>query len=164
MLSLIVAYGKNREIGLNGTMPWHLSGDFQHVKDVTMGKTILMGQRTFESLPGVLPKRIHLVVSDDPNFTKDHKRVKIYRDLIGLLEECKASEEEIIVFGGGSIYKASLPYVDKMYITRIDQGFDADTYFPEWDESEWEITEESETIVEEEASYRFVTYERKKQA
>ena len=161
MLSLIVAYGRNREIGKNGRMPWpSLSQDFKHLQEKTMGKTLLMGQKTFESLPGVLPKRFHIIVSDDPAFNKEHKRVRVVRDLIPTLEACAAAEEEIVVFGGASIYRASLPYVERMYITKIDEEYDADTYFPDWDESEWTETVEGEPITENGLTYQFYTYER----
>ena len=162
MLSLIVAYGKNKEIGKDGRMPWpSLSMDFEHLKEKTMGKTLLMGQKTFESLPGVLPKRFHIIVSDDPSFNKVHKRVRVVRDLFRTLEECQAAEEEIVVFGGASIYRASLPYVQKMYITKIDQEYEADTYFPDFDEKEWEIEADSEPIEEQGLTYQFFTYTRK---
>ena len=129
-----------------------------------MGKTLLMGQKTFESLPGVLPKRFHIIVSDDLNFNKVHKRVRVVRDLFATLEECHAAEEEIVVFGGASIYRASLPYVEKMYITKIDQEYEADTYFPDFDESEWDICPEGEPITEEGLTYRFYTYTRKSES
>ena len=98
MLSLIVAIGRNREIGKDGRMPWPtLSQDFKHLQEKTMGKTLLMGQKTFESLPGVLPKRFHIIVSDDPNFHKEHKRVRVERDLYRVLEECQAKEVSSLV-------------------------------------------------------------------
>ncbi len=164
MLSLIVAYGNNKEIGKDGRMPWpSLSRDFQHLQEKTMGKTLLMGQKTFESLPGVLPKRFHIIVSDDPNFNKVHKRVRVERDLFRTLEECRKAEEEIVVFGGASIYRASLPYVEKMYITKIAQDYEADTYFPDFDEEEWSIEAEGDPITEEGLTYQFFTYTRKQQ-
>ncbi len=162
MLSLIVAYGKNKEIGKDGRMPWpSLSRDFQHLQEKTIGKTLLMGQKTFESLPGVLPKRFHIIVSDDPAFNKVHRRVRIERDLFKTLEECAAAEEEIVVFGGASIYRASLPYVEKMYITKIDQEYEADTFFPDWDEAEWDCEVEGEPVEEAGLTYQFFTYTRK---
>ncbi len=161
MLSLIVAIGRNREIGKDGRMPWPtLSQDFKHLQEKTMGKTLLMGQKTFESLPGVLPKRFHIIVSDDPNFHKEHKRVRVERDLYRVLEECQAAEEEIVVFGGASIYRAALPYVERMYITKIDAEYDADTYFPAWNEEEWTVTADGEPITENGLTYQFFTYER----
>ena len=164
MLSLIVAYGNNKEIGKDGRMPWpSLSRDFQHLQEKTMGKTLLMGQKTFESLPGVLPTRFHIIVSDDPNFNKVHKRVRVERDLFRTLEECRKAEEEIVVFGGASIYRASLPYVEKMYITKIAQDYEADTYCPDFDEEEWSIEADGDPITEEGLTYQFFTYTRKQQ-
>ena len=81
MLSIIVAFGDHYEIGQNGTMPWNLPEDLKHFKEVTSGATILMGRRTFQSLPGVLPKRQHIIITADPEFQKEHKRVRIRHDL-----------------------------------------------------------------------------------
>lgn len=161
MLSMIVAYGDRYEMGIHGTMPWNLPGDFQHVKRVTIGKTLLMGRRTFASLPGVLPKRKHIVVTADPTFTKEHPRVRIVHDLEAILKECSDCEEEVVVFGGASIYKAAFPYAKKLYITRVHQSFEADTFFPQWDISQWEITNRSEMMCENEISYEWIDYERK---
>jgi len=161
MLSLIVAYGDQREMGLNGTMPWSIPGDLKHVKAVTLGKKLLMGRRTFDSLPGLLPKRIHIIVTGNENFVKDHPRVQIVHDLEAILKECAESEEEVVVFGGSVIYKAALPYVKKMYITRVHGTFEADTWFPEWDMSEWEETARSEMMCENGIEYEWIDYERK---
>ena len=164
MLSLIVAIASDGAIGRKGTLPWHISDDLKHFKKITRGHTMLMGMNTFISLPGVLPKRKHIVIADDPSFTVDHPMVEVRRDLFAALEECKAAEEEIFVIGGGSVYRQSLPYVSKLYITRIDMTVpDADTFFPNIPEEEWKVVSESEPMYDEEngVSYRFVDYERK---
>ena len=164
MLSVIVAIASDGAIGRRGTLPWHISDDLKHFKEITRGHTLLMGMNTFISLPGVLPKRRHIVVADDPSFTVDHPRVEVRRDLFETLREAKEAQEEIFVIGGGSVYRQSLPYVDKLYITWIDMTVpDADTFFPPIREEEWKPVWESEDQYDEEngVSYRFVNYERK---
>ena len=164
MLSLIVAIASDYAIGRKGTLPWHISDDLKHFKRITRGHTMLMGMNTFISLPGVLPKRKHIVIADDPTFNVDHPQVEVRRDLFSALEECKKADEEIFVIGGGSVYRQSLPFVDKLYITWIDMTVpDADTFFPQISDEEWQAVYESEPFYDEEnaVSYRFVNYEHK---
>ena len=163
MLSLIVAFGDNYEIGQVGTMPWHLPEDLKHFKEVTSGATILMGRRTFESLPGVLPKRQHIIITSDLNYVKDHKRVRISHDLAEELRAAQKSDEEIFIIGGGQIYKQALPFVDKLYLTFVHKSYpEADTYFPEIDWSQWEEVSRSDMMMEEDTQtpFEFVDYRR----
>ena len=163
MLSIIVAFGDNYEIGQDGTMPWHLPEDLKHFKKVTSGATILMGRRTFQSLPGVLPKRHHIIITADPSFTKDHKRVRISHDLETELRAAQKSDEEIFIIGGGQIYKQALPFADRLYLTFVHASYpNADTYFPEIDWSQWEETERSEMMTGEETKtpFEFVNFRR----
>ena len=163
MLSIIVAFGDNYEIGQDGTMPWHLPEDLKHFKEVTSGATILMGRRTFQSLPGVLPKRHHIIITADPSFTKDHKRVRISHDLETELRAAQKSDEEIFIIGGGQIYKQALPFADRLYLTFVHASYpNADTYFPEIDWSQWEEIERSEMMTEEETKtpFEFVNFRR----
>ena len=163
MLSIIVAFGDNYEIGQDGTMPWHLPEDLKHFKEVTSGATILMGRRTFQSLPGVLPKRQHIIITADPSFTKDHKRVRISHDLEAELRAAQKSDEEIFIIGGGQIYKQALPFADRLYLTFVHASYpNADTYFPEIDWSQWEEIERSEMMTEEETKtpFEFVNFRR----
>lgn len=163
MLSIIVAFGDNYEIGQDGTMPWHLPEDLKHFKEVTSGATILMGRRTFQSLPGVLPKRQHIIITADPSFTKDHKRVRISHDLETELRAAQKSDEEIFIIGGGQIYKQALPFADRLYLTFVHASYpNADTYFPEIDWSQWEETKRSEMMTEEETKtpFEFVNFRR----
>ncbi len=163
MLSIIVAFGDNYEIGQDGTMPWHLPEDLKHFKEVTSGATILMGRRTFQSLPGVLPKRQHIIITADSNFQKDHKRVRISHDLEAELRAAQKSDEEIFIIGGGQIYKQALPFADRLYLTFVHATYPkADTFFPTIDWNEWEETERSEMMTEEESQtpFEFVNFRR----
>lgn len=161
MLSIIVAMGLGREIGQNGDMPWHLPQDLKHFKQLTLNKTILMGRRTFESLPGVLPKRQHIVITKDAHFQPEHSRVSVSHHLEEALRKAQKSEEEIFVIGGGQIYQQALPFADRLYLTLIDQAYpQADTFFPEINDQEWQETERSAKIEENNVTYQFVNYQR----
>ena len=130
MFSIIVAKSINNIIGVNNKMPWNIPSDLKRFKELTMGKKILMGRKTFESLPFVLPGRTHLVLTTKKDFSYNHKDVIIYNDLDKLIEEYKDSEEEIFVIGGGKIYSEFLKYTSKLYITEVLEEYKGDTYFP----------------------------------
>lgn len=162
MLAIIVAIGEKNEIGRKGTMPWQLPKDLQHFKELTLGHDMLMGCRTFESLPGVLPKRQHIVVSDDPNYRVDHQRVRVSYDLEKELREAQKSDELIFVIGGGMVYTQALPFADILYLTLVHETYpDADTYFPAINWEEWQVEERSEMMTEGSLAYEFVTLRKK---
>ena len=119
MFSIIVAKSINNIIGVNNKMPWNIPSDLKRFKELTMGKKILMGRKTFESLPFVLPGRTHLVLSTKKDFSHNHKDVIIYNDLNNLISEYKDSKEEIFIIGGGKIYSELLKYTSKLYITEV---------------------------------------------
>ncbi len=139
MLSIIVAIAKNNELGKDNKLIWHLPEDLKRFKQITSGKTIIMGRKTFESLGRVLPNRKHVVLTKNKNFKFHDNMVEIVYD-IKELEEYINSKEEVFVIGGEAIYKLLLPFTKKMYITKIDEAFEADAFFPEIDENEWEIS------------------------
>lgn len=140
MLSIIVAIAKNNAIGKDNKLIWHLPEDLKRFKKLTTGKTIIMGRKTFESLGKILPNRKHVILTRN-------KELKIENDMVEVvtgMEEIKkyiTSKEECFVIGGASVYKMLLPYSKKIYITKIYEEFVADTFFPEINESEWEIIE-----------------------
>ncbi|HCA33678.1 MAG TPA: dihydrofolate reductase [Lachnospiraceae bacterium] len=163
MLSIICAVGKKGEIGKDGTMPWHLKEDLKRFKRLTLGHTIIMGRRTFQSLPGVLPKRAHIVISRDPSFTVSDPRVKVSGDLDRVLKEAVQDPEEVFLIGGGSLYKQSIAMAQKMYLTHIDSSFEgADTFFPEFSDRDFMVTFSSGKMTDPESGlvYEFVDYER----
>lgn len=135
MLTLIVAIGKNNEIGKDNKLLWHIPEDLKFFKEKTTGKTIVMGSNTFYSLPGLLPNRHHIVLTlDDYKFPDE---VEVYNDFDKLLKYLKNKNEEIYIIGGAAIYKLFIDYVDKMYITEIDKEYDADKFFPEINYKDW---------------------------
>ncbi|MDZ4994238.1 dihydrofolate reductase [Clostridium perfringens] len=160
MFSIIVAKSINNIIGVNNSMPWNIPSDLKRFKELTMGKKILMGRKTFESLPCVLPGRTHLVLTTNKNFSYDHKDVIIYNDLKELIEEYKDIKEEIFVIGGGKIYSELLKYASKLYITEVLKEFEGDTYFPQVDYSKWIKTYESSIYEENTIVFKFLNYKR----
>ena len=136
--SIIAAIGKNRELGKDNDLIWHLPNDLKFFREVTTGKTIIMGRKTFDSLPRMLPNRKHIVISSSNNFNSE---VKVYKDIKQLLLDYKNSMEELFVIGGASIYKQFIDIADKLYLTEVDaECMDASVYFPEFDKNNYEKT------------------------
>jgi len=132
-ISLIVAMGANRVIGADNRMPWHLSADLKRFRQITMGKPILMGRRTHESIGRPLPGRKNIVLTADPDYAAPGCAVA--HDLEAALRE--AEGEELMVIGGAALYRAFLPRADRLYLTLIHSEFAGDTFFPEFDPAEW---------------------------
>lgn len=151
MFSIIAAVGKNREIGKKGGLIWHLPGDMKYFKDVTSGHTVLMGRKTYESIPGGkgLPGRKNVVLSRKNG------------DAGRIVEELGNLDEEVFVIGGGSIYEMFLPLSERLYLTEIEaEDAEADTFFPEFDKNLYNRVEidkgEDDGI-----TYTFVRYDKK---
>lgn len=160
MISLIVAMDQNRVIGLNNEMPWHLPNDLKHFKKTTTGHTIVMGRKTFESIGRILPNRKHVVLTrSDQSFPQE---VEVLQSIEQLINYIKQQDDEVFILGGGQLYKKMLPYTNKMYITLIDDQFKGDTYFPTFDEDEWDLISKKKGLKDEENpyDYYFMTYVR----
>ena len=153
MISLIVALADNYAIGKDGDMPWHLSDDLKRFASITSGKTLIMGRKTFESLPKVLPGRKHIIISS--NFHIDHEMVEVTSDLDGTLKRYAAEKQEAFIIGGSAIYEHSLAYCDKLYLTFVEGDFEADTYFPKFDPLKYYETERSEVLTDSKSGIRF---------
>ena len=134
-LSIIVARGKNNEIGRDNTLIWHLPDDLKFFRIKTNGKTIVMGYNTFKSLPHMLPNRNHVVLTHK-NISIEN--VKIFHNKEDVLKYIKTIDDEVFIIGGASIYKLFIDDVDTMYITEVLKEFDADAFFPEFDKTKWE--------------------------
>ena len=137
-ITLIAAMGKNRAIGLDGKMPWHLPAELQHFKQATMGKTIVMGRKTWQSIGRPLPGRQNIVVSRNPEFEAIGANVA---DSLAVAVE-QSQTDEVMVIGGGQLYELALPLAQRMVLTLIDIEPEADTWFPAWESNQWEQTEE----------------------
>ncbi|MDD5145021.1 MAG: dihydrofolate reductase [Candidatus Pacebacteria bacterium] len=153
MISMICAVGKNREIGFKNRLLWNLPKDLKHFKDITNGHTVVMGQKTFESIGKALPDRKNIVLSLDPNFNAEN--CEISDNLEGIAKAYKDSEEEIFIMGGASIYKQFIKYASKLYLTLVDDSPEADVFFPDYSDFK-NITSESPEQEENGIKYKFV--------
>lgn len=139
-ISMIVAYGKNWEIGFNNQMLWHISEDFKNFKTITSGHHILMGRKTFESIGKPLPNRTSLVLS---NSGFEHEGVHTFTDVHEAFNFARQSaEEELFIIGGANIYETLFPYVDKMYLSEVDFEGVADAFLKPIDFSTWDLEKE----------------------
>jgi len=161
---LIVAMASNRVIGRNGGMPWHLPGDLRHFKKTTLGKPLIMGRKTFQSIGRALPGRTNIVVTRDPGFEAEEIVVVINFDAaISQAREIAQDDgvDEIMIGGGGEIYRRALPHADRIYLTEVDRNIDGDVTFPDFDRKEWrEHRREQHPGVDGGPSYSFVVLDR----
>ena len=142
-ISIIVAIAENRAIGLDNKLLWHISEDLKRFKKLTTGHTMIMGRNTFLSLPnGPLPRRRHIVISDVPGEAFDGcEMARSIEEAVKMAGET----DECFVIGGGMVYAQFLPVAGKLYLTRVHHSFEADTFFPEIDFTQWEANS-SETV------------------
>ncbi len=153
-LCAIVAMAENRVIGKDNSLIWHLPEDLKHFKRTTMGKPMIMGRKSFESLPGLLPGRPHIIISrSDTTFEGAHHVSSIEEGIaLGRKIAEEAGQDEIFITGGGEIYKQTLPDIERLYLTIVHDEFEGDTYFPAINWDEWDITEDIEHEADEEKS------------
>lgn len=134
VITIIAAMGRNRAIGLDGRLPWHLPGELRHFKAATMGKPIVMGRRTWQSIGRALPGRQNIVVTRDRVFRADGCAITH-----SLEEACeRAAGKEVMIIGGGHLYRESLVHADRMILTIVDCEPAADTWFPDWENDSWQ--------------------------
>jgi dihydrofolate reductase len=171
MIAAVVAVDNNWAIGLSGRLLVHLPGELKHFKEITLGNIVVMGRKTFESLPGgALEGRINVVLSrsmptsscaesQDPVIIIENDFSEMINNLTKLQIE---TDKDIFIIGGGNIYQECLPYIDRADVTKIDEEFDADTFFPNIDAAaEFKLGSESEWISEGYHKYRYCVYERR---
>ena len=134
-ISLIAAMAKARVIGKDNDMPWHLPADLKHFKSLTVGKPVIMGRKTLASMGNrPLPKRLNIVLTRQKDFVAEG--CVVVHSLEAALEAAGTCDE-VIIMGGATLYTAALSKANTMYLTFIDAAIDGDTYFPEWDDSQW---------------------------
>lgn len=169
---LIAAVARNRIIGAKGDMPWRVPSDLKHFKRLTMGKPMIMGRKTFQSLPGLLPGRPHLVITRETELVgaadDQTGNVIVLPSLeaaVKLAGEMVADHEtpQVMVIGGGQIYAQALEQANRIEVTEIQAEPEGDTYFPELDPAIWEehAREPGERTEKDSAAFSFVTYLRK---
>ena len=157
-VNLILARAANGVIGANGTLPWHLPEDLAHFKRVTLGRPIIMGRKTFDSIGRALPGRRNIVVTRDASWQHDGA------ERAGSLEAALAAAGEaprVFVIGGADIFRLALPLADRLELTEIDATFPADTFFPPWPADDFVEAAREERATPEGLRYAFVTYDRR---
>lgn len=160
ILSMIVATANNRIIGKDNDMPWHLPADLAYFKKTTLGKPVIMGRKTYESIGRPLPGRRNIVISRDINYKAEGVDIVTTVDAaLGLIE----GVEEVMVIGGGAIYQHCLPAANRLYITHIEADIEGDTQFPFYDENVWKKVVSNQFLADEKNQYNldFCIYEKK---
>jgi dihydrofolate reductase len=157
-ISLIAAIGKNSEIGCEGNLLCHLPADMQHFKEITTHHTVVMGRKTFDSLPkGALPNRRNIVISRQPDLKIANAEVYPSLDnaFIKLIDD-----EEVFIIGGAQIYEQTLPIADKLYLTKIQATFpNGDVFFPKINPNEWQVLSQETHLADEKHPYSFTFVE-----
>ncbi len=160
-ISIIAAFARNYTIGQGNRIPWRIPDDLRRFKRLTMGHHLIIGRKTWESIGRPLPGRKMIIVSRDRHFPAP-KGVEVADSLEKALE-LASTDDEVFIGGGEEIYRLSLPYADRMYLTLLDRDFAGDARFPTWDTSQWEHVSEEKPQCEhpECLSYRYVVLEKK---
>ncbi|WP_282056761.1 dihydrofolate reductase [Maribacter luteus] len=161
-ITIIAAVGENNALGKDNDLLWHLPDDFKRFKKLTTGHFIIMGRKTFESFPKPLPNRTHIIVTRDKNYTTDHDQCLVVHSLEDAIKLTHKDDFPFII-GGGEIYKQGEKFAEKLEITRVHSEFKADTFFPEIDETIWQLTESEFHPIDQKHKYAFtyLTYRRK---
>lgn len=139
MIIMIAAAAENNALGKDNDLVWHLPDDFKRFKQLTSGHPIIMGRKTFESFPKLLPNRTHIIITRQKNYQPESC---IVVDSIKKALEFVTEDEDVFIIGGGEIYKQALEYTDIIELTRVHASFEADTYFPEIKSTDWQLIEE----------------------
>lgn len=159
MLSIIAAVSLNNALGKDNKLLWHLPADLKRLKELTMGHHLIMGRKTFESLGRPLPGRPHIVISRDANLKFDGVTVV---DSLEKAFELAKNDNQPFVFGGAEIYKQALPFIERIYLTRVTETFEGDAYFPELDTVEWELVSKLDFEPDEKNKFHYSYEEYKK--
>lgn len=161
MVTIVVAMGKNREIGKDNQLLWHLPKDLKHFKDITSGHPIIMGRKTYESIGKPLPNRTNIVISRKKDWFEEG--ILIVGSIKEALKFAQKIDENVFIIGGGNIYEQTMDLTDRIEVTLVDAELYADTYFPEMSEKIWQKTDEvcHEKDEKNQFDFCFQTFERK---
>jgi len=159
MIALVVAMAGNNAIGKDNQLLWHISEDLQFFKKLTLGGTVIMGRKTYESIGRPLPKRRNIVITRTESYLADGA------EIVHSLEEALSiseSDEKVFIIGGGEIYRQAISFADMLYITKVDRTYDADTFFPDIEYSQWKEVDrvDFERGVTYEYPFSFFTYKK----
>ena len=152
MITMIAAAGTNNELGKDNDLVWHLPDDFKRFKQLTTGHHIIMGRKTFESFPKLLPNRTHVIITRNKTYKKEGAIV------VHTMEEAlevAIDDPQPFIIGGGEIYKIGLDFADMIELTRVSGTFDADTFFPEIPLNDWKLISEVHHAIDDRHAYAF---------
>ena len=157
-LAVIVAQSENRVIGRNNKLPWHLPEDLKYFKSVTMGKAIIMGRKTYDSIGRPLPGRTNIVVSRNANYQQPG--VEVVHDLPSAIKQAESlaiisGNDEALIIGGSQLYQQALPFADRLYLTQVHHQVDGDAYFPEIFDADWELVEREDFSADDRNPYNY---------
>ncbi|MET0086779.1 MAG: type 3 dihydrofolate reductase [Sedimenticola sp.] len=160
IISIIAAMAENRAIGIENRLPWRLPADLQHFKRLTVGKPIIMGRKTWESLPGLLPDRPHILVTGNHDYVAEGCTVT---HSIEQALEAAGDAPEVMIVGGAAFYEQMLPRAERLYLTLVHTRVEGDAFFPEYDPSEWRETARQQCQADEKNpfDYTFINLERR---
>ena len=159
MISIIAAVGKNNELGVNNNLIWHIPEDLKYFKEMTMDKMIVMGYKTYKSLPGLLPGRRHVVLT---HHVIDNNAVLVFDSVNNLFNYLNDIDEEVFIIGGASLYKEFIDKASKIYLTEINSEYDkADVYFPSFDKENYKRRVLKKSSYKD-LNYEFVIYNKEK--
>ena len=161
-ISIVVAMSENRVIGIDNTLPWHLSADLKRFKEITTGHCIIMGRLTFESIGKALPNRLNIVISRNKDLELP-ENVLIANSLENAIEVAEQEGKKIFIIGGGQIFNQALPICNKLYLTVVHKEINGDVYFPSIKMDEWNVNWEEKNLldIKSELKYSFIDLERK---
>ena len=162
-VAMIAAVAENNAIGINNKLPWYLPGDLRYFKAVTMGKPVIMGRKTFDSLRKPLPGRTNIVLTRDPDYQPEGVRVVDSLEKALKLAESIALIEgvtEVMVIGGEQIYRQTLPQASRLYLTRVGQSFEGDAFFPTIEQAEWQETAREDHESDDGLKYSYLVLDR----
>lgn len=167
LISLIVAHSSNRVIGIDGQLPWHIPEDLKYFKAITMGKPIIMGRKTFDSIGKPLPGRLNIIITKNTDLTIEE--CVVVNNLEAAITEAKnyfktqyTDQEEIFIIGGAQIFKQSMEFVNKIYITEVHAEYAGDVFFDELSDNDWiEVGRDLHDSQNDKIPFSFVTYNKK---
>jgi len=167
LISLIVAHSSNRVIGVDGQLPWHIPDDLKYFKAITIGKPIIMGRKTFDSIGKPLPGRLNIIITKNTDLTIEE--CVVVNNLEAAISEAKnyfkthdTEQEEIFIIGGAQIFKQSMEFVNKIYITEVHAEYAGDVFFDELSDNDWiEVGRDLHDSQNDKIPFSFVTYNRK---
>ena len=157
--SLIVAMATNSVIGDKGDIPWKIPGEQKMFKEITMGHTMIMGRKTYESIGRALPGRTSIVITRQPDYAAPD--CIVVNDLESALQSCPSNENEAFIIGGGQIFQETISSADRVYLTLLPREVPGDTHFPEFSESDFEVIKSD--FIDAVEPYHFYIYERKRE-